>query len=106
MNDTIDNDELNIGSKNMKKEMKFPPNGIGNKVHGKTKSIIAVFIRQKIKKDKWTEGKTGRIDNRVKKEETKTIKKTNGKGDFGVNAVDNSSPRKIRFSPKIKTGKE
>jgi hypothetical protein len=103
INHAFDNDELNIGSENMKKEMIFPPNGIDVLI---AKRIVAPFIGHIIKINKGEKGDKGRIDKRVKIIKAKAIHTTNRKGDFGVNAVDNSSPRIIGFSPKIKTSKE
>jgi len=103
INHAFDNDELNIGSENMKNEMIFPPNGIDVLI---AKRIVAPFIGHIIKINKGEKGDKGRIDKRVKIIKAKAIDATNRKGDFGVNAVDNSSPRIIGFSPKIKTSKE
>jgi len=79
MNHTIYNNDLNIGSENMKKEMIFPPNRIGVINHIVTKGIVAPFIRHIIKIDKYDKCDPGRMNKRVKIIKTNTIKKTTKK---------------------------
>jgi hypothetical protein len=84
----------------MKKEMKFPPNGVDRV--SETKRIVAEMIRQKIEKDERDKSERSK---EIKIKEANAITQANRECEFGINAIDDSSPRIIGFSPKIKRGK-